>query len=42
MYMQELAAHLRREAGQEVPEDTPVDGDIADMSDLGIAVEKVN
>lgn len=41
MYMDELAKHLRREAGVEDPQDTPVDGDISDMSDLGIAVEKV-
>jgi hypothetical protein len=42
MYMDELAKHLRREAGQEDPQDTPIDGDIADMGDLGVTVEKVN
>lgn len=42
MYMEELAKHLRREAGEERPEDTPISGDIADGDDdLGVKVEKV-
>ena len=41
MYMEELAKHLRREAGEEAPGDVPVSGDIADMDDLGVRVEKV-
>jgi hypothetical protein len=41
MYMEELSKHLRRESGMEEPGDTPVDGDIADMSDLGFKIEKV-
>lgn len=42
MYMDELAKYLRAQSGEERPEDTPVDGDIADMSDLGVKVEQVN
>lgn len=41
MYMDELSRYLRLQAGEERPEDTPVDGDIADMGDLGVKVEKV-
>lgn len=41
MYMDELAKYLRRESGEENPQDTPVDGDITDMSDLGVTVEIV-
>lgn len=42
MYMEELARYLRMQAGEERPEDIPVSGDIADMSDLGITIERVN
>lgn len=42
MYMDELTKHLRREAGEEEsPQETPVSGDISDMVDLGVKVEKV-
>jgi hypothetical protein len=41
MYMEELSKHLRREAGMEEPDDTPVDGDITDVGDLGFRIEKV-
>lgn len=40
--MDELAKYLRAEAGQETPQDTPVEGDITDMDDLGIKLEIVN
>lgn len=41
MYMEELNRYLRQQAGEERPEDTPVSGDIAEASDLGIKVEKI-
>ena len=41
MYMDELARYLRMQSGEEDPQDTPVDGDIADMSDLGVKLEVV-
>lgn len=42
MYMEELTKYLRREAGEEEsPQDTPVDGDIVDMADLGVKLEVV-
>ena len=40
MYMDELDRFQRMQAGEEMPSDTPVDGDIAD-SDLGVKVERV-
>lgn len=42
MYMDELEAHFRRENGQEQGNDIPITGDIAEDTDLGIKVEKVN
>lgn len=42
MYMEELSRYLRMKAGEETPQDTPVDGDIADLSDLGVKLETVN
>lgn len=39
--MDELARYLRAQSGEESPQDTPVDGDIADMSDLGVKIEQV-
>jgi hypothetical protein len=42
MYMDELARYFRMQAGEERPEDTPVDGDISDMGDLGVSIETVN
>ena len=41
MYMDELSRYLRIQSGEENPQDTPVDGDIADMGDLGVKVEVV-
>ena len=41
--MEELEADIRRQNGEEFRDDTPVDGDIADMSsDFGIRIEKVS
>lgn len=42
MYMEELSRYLRMQAGEETPQDIPVDGDIADTDDLGIKLEVVN
>jgi len=39
--MEELTKYLKREAGVEDPQDVPVEGDIADLDDLGFAIEKI-
>ena len=39
--MDELARYFRMQAGEEEPQDVPVDGDIADMDDLGVKLEVV-
>ncbi|HJS83273.1 MAG TPA: hypothetical protein VJ742_10615 [Nitrososphaera sp.] len=40
--MEELATYLRQKSGDVRPEDTPVEGDISEMGDLGVRIEQVN